>query len=404
MVKGFIAFVIGGFLFPQSIVAQADEDNLGFDDFMKQYSSTIFPSERDALLDQFWMKAANNTIPAIDKKNHDVLFLYRGTDSVRVVGDFTSWQFSMPLRRMPDSDVWYLKLVFEPDARLDYTYIVNGVETIDPLNPRRVAGPKGVRSELAMPDFTSPPELEIQPGMEQGTISTLTISSKALGYDHQVIVYLPARYETSSSARPVVYFQDGREYMEFAGATTQLDNLIGSGAVQSLIAVFVVPPESAKRNRITGYALNKLYEKFITTELVPFIDKKYRTVATSEARLLIGSGHGATASLAIALDNSNILANAASQSGIIQFSRDTLLTMFGSTAARPRIYLGIGSYEKNVDGADLLTAHRRLAKVLEQRQFPFRYREFRDGHSWGRWRAELPNILRWFFPRKADVH
>ncbi len=400
MYKTLMAFVFGSIVFSHLMFAQQTDGRANFDDFIKQYSSLIFPSERDALLDQFWRSVVKHGSPYVSETKHEAVFLYRGDDSVRVYGDFTSWVFQMPMKRLPDSNVWYLKLVFEPDARLDYLLVLNKMKEItDPLNPRTAVRPQGVRSELVMPDYTAPPELANQPNVAKGTTSTLTVSSKILGYDHQVIVYLPAGYEKTSADHPVAYFQDGKDYIDYGRTTTILDNLIASKGIEPLIGVFIVPPAGGKRTRMTEYSMNRLYERFVTTELVQFIDKKYRTRATPEGRLTIGSALGGVASLSLVLNHFDVVANAASQSGILPHKRDTLTTLFGATNARPRIYLSTGSYERNVGKMDLLTAHRRLSKVLEQRQFQYRYREVRDGHSWGPWRAELPNILRWFFPK-----
>ncbi len=378
-----------------------------FDQFLKEYTSTIFPGERDSLLGDFWRTALRRGIPYIEDDKTEVTFLYRGKDSVKVLGDFTSWTFRMPLRNLPESDLWYLKLSFEPDARLDYKFIVGGSkEVLDPHNQKIVPSGYGDHSELAMPDFVPAAELEEQKNIRRGNLNTLTVPSKILDYEHKVFVYLPPGYDGSKLSYPVAYFQDGSDYINFAKARTILDNLIIANVISPVIGVFIVPPTEPKRNRTTEYGASKSYETFFTTELIPFIDKKYRTDQKAASRLAIGASYGGLISLYIAFNNPTLVGNVASQSGFVSFRNDTLARLFRQALAKPlRVYLGVGSYEKNIGGgivpqteSDFLGANRRFSKMLEQKQYQFRYREFHDGHSWSRWRTELPNILRWFFP------
>ncbi|MEO8167027.1 MAG: alpha/beta hydrolase-fold protein [bacterium] len=382
-------------------------DDKSFDVFLKEYSSTIFPAERDLLLSEFWQTALRKGIPYIEDNKREVIFLFRGKDSVRLTGDFTSWAFRMPLRNLQESDLWYLKLSFEPDARLDYKFVLgNGREILDPNNPRIGPGGYGDHSELAMPDYSPAVELIEQKNIHKGNLVTMTVSSKILQYDHKIFVYLPPGYESSTLSYRVAYFQDGSDYINFGKARTVLDNLLDAKAIAPTIGVFVIPPTDSATNRTTEYGMSPSYEKFFITELIPFVDKKYRTEKTSGNRLIIGTSYGGLSSLCIAFNNQSQIENVASQSGYASFRNDTLSTLFRKAAPRHlKIYLGVGTYEKNVGGgvlpmreADLLAANRRLAKVFEQKQYTFQYREFHDGHSWSRWRTELPNILRWFFP------
>ena len=69
----------------------------------------------------------------------------------------------------------------------------------------------------------------------------------------------------------------------------------------------------------------------------------------------------------------------------------------------------IGTY----DDPAFLEANRRLAKALDGGRpaasgagapLYLRYREFHEGHSWGLWRARLPEMLRALFAAAADLH
>jgi len=377
-----------------------------FDDFLNQHTSAIFPTEKDSLFSLFWRQALKQGIPFVDSNRNDVTFLYRGSaDSVKVYGDFTSWTFKLKMRKLLETDLFYLKLSFEQDARLDYKLIVNNQEMLDPLNKGIGPGGYGDHSELTMPDFNRSLELKELDKTPKGTLTTLSHSSKVLGYGHKVFVYLPVGYDTGRAQYPVVYFQDGPDYVNFAKTPTILDNMIASKVIPPVIGVFVAPPTESTRNRATEYSLNDTYVKFFSTELIPFIDKKYRTNQTSTARYAVGASFGGLISLYLAFTNPNQISTAASQSGYVSFNNDTLLTMFKQSPAKPiRVYADVGTYEKNVGGfppgtteGNFYRANRSFRKILGQKEYAFEYRDFHDGHSWGRWRNELPYILRWFF-------
>ena len=151
--------------------------------------------------------------------------------------------------------------------------------------------------------------------------------------------------------------------------------------------------------------MNDAYVKYFNTELIPFIDKKFRTNPSGDGRFVIGASYGGLISLYLTFTNPNLFTTVASQSGFVSYKNDTLLTLFRQSITRPfRVYVDVGTYEKNVTGfaagtteANFYRANRDFRNVLEQREYPFEYRDFHDGHSWGRWRNELPYILRWFF-------
>ncbi|MCI0693235.1 T9SS type A sorting domain-containing protein [candidate division KSB1 bacterium] len=56
------------------------------------------------------------------------------------------------LQQLPATNFWYLGKNFEPEARLDYKFVLNGSTWIlDPHHNKTVLGGFGPNSELAMP-------------------------------------------------------------------------------------------------------------------------------------------------------------------------------------------------------------------------------------------------------------
>jgi enterochelin esterase family protein len=86
----------------------------------------------------------------------------------------------------------------------------------------------------------------------------------------------------------VIFVNYGNGAIEMGKMPNVLDNLIGK-RINPVIAVFVDSPNSFQE-----YAREKRaeYAKMIAKELVPYIDKNYRTKADPESRAFIGGDEG----------------------------------------------------------------------------------------------------------------
>jgi enterochelin esterase-like enzyme len=379
---------------------------LSFPVFLAAYHGAPDSASREEILSRFWTAVLQRGTPLVEPGDSSAVFLVRGSgDSAAVIGDMTRWKDPVPMSRLGGSDLFYTIMKFPYDARADYQIIVGAEDPmVDPANPRQVMGGYGMKSELAMPGFLRSEELDEQQGVPKGTLVTFTYRSPAPGSEHSIHVYLPAEYERAAARYPVAYFQDGGDYLSMAGARRILDNMIGGGSIRPIIAVFVVPPMLPRHNRLTEYAMNDAYVKFLVSRLVPHIDSTYRTLARARERVILGPSFAGLISLYAAFRHPDMFGNAASQSGYAGYGNDTLITLFRTEPARQiRLYLDVGTFETAVGpgsggGQDFLAGNRRLRDVLEERGYSFIYREFHDGHSWGRWQNELPFILRNFFP------
>lgn len=376
-----------------------------FAGFLESYRSATDPRLREETLARFWSMVCDRGTPLIEAGDSTAIFLYRGPgDSAAITGDMTAWLAPLPMARLEGTDLFWCMLTLPPDARLDYRIVTAGGDILDPANPHTVIGGHGTKSELAMPEFRRSVETAERTDVPRGTLQTLTHTSAALGYAHTLHVYLPAGYAGGTGRYPVVYLQDGEDYLTFAAAGTVLDNIIAGGSIPPLIAVFIVPPADSGRSRRTEYAMNDAYVKFLVSELVPLIDATYRTLPRAGERLALGASFGGLISLYAGFRHPGTFGNVASQSGFVSFNHDSLITLFRSTARLPlRVYADVGIYETAIGDhppgeRSFCAGNRRLRDVLEERGYGLLYREFHDGHSWGRWRNELPIILRHFFP------
>lgn len=386
-----------------------------FNTVIKNVSETTNHKVRQKIVDEFIRSKVKEVFPIFETKE-DVLFIYKGDGNPSIIGDMTNWERAIPYESINGTDLKFLRLRLDENARLEYGIILDDPELIspDPFNLFVIWNGFGPHSELAMPGYKRNPifndYLYGEKGEIQGLIE-LKSPKGALPYPHQVHVYLPPDYKGANRSYHSVYFQDGLDYVEFAVVPHLITELIILGEIEPLVAVFVTPPNRYLQdmpNRLTEYGLNDNYVHFFTRELVPMIEKRFRVKNEPEKRLVVGDSFGGLISLYIAFKESNVFRLVYSQSGYHSFKDGQLINLFEQSPAKLiRIYNDVGLYEEKVgtgmlpDGeTDFLKANRDLYSVLKKKGYDVVYREYPEGHTWGNWRTHLIDALIHFFPGK----
>ncbi len=391
------------------------EDHNIFSKFYDEVTQTSNIAEKQILVNEFISEVRNKEYPLYENDS-TVILLYQGdVKSVTVLGDMGDWVNKFYMQQIEKTDLFYYRANYEPDARLEYWLLIdeNQYPIIDPLNKFIVRNGLGEISELAMPKYKRHPLFDHYIHGEIGQFENLEeiiLTSNFLNYDHVIHVYLPPGYQESDKKYPVVYFQDGKDYIEFAVVPYILDSMIKDKLIDPVIAVFVTPPnlhQPKVPNRSTEYGLNDEYVSFFVSELVPLVDSKFRTIDEPDARLVVGDSYGGLISLYIGFSNSDSFEKVYSQSGYHSFNNDKIIKLINDSEKKTiKIYLDCGIYEKQVGAAFLpesernfLEGNRRLKKALEEKGYDFNYYEYPEGHTWGNWRRHFIDAIEYFFKR-----
>jgi enterochelin esterase-like enzyme len=227
-----------------------------------------------------------------------------------------------------------------------------------------------------------------------------TIHSKHLGTSERILIYTPQRYSPLISY-PVLYVQDGDDYLALGRLATLLDQLTQREEIGDLIAVFL-PVDKAQRN--ARYhpegSYHQAYKRFLAEEVVAYVDKHYSTHPLGNARTLLGESLGGVVSLFTALTYPHTFGQVACQSAAMD---DRLNRQVEQTdiPAPLTVYLEVGTEETAVDTSrgplNLLAANERLRDILQQKRVTLTYKTFSGDHTWGYWQENLPHMLRAFF-------
>ena len=368
-----------------------------FKDFLARVNRLPNPADKTAVVDSF-MRAARFPYSEIDPASptgYAAYFVYRGSaSSVTAPGDFNFWNMAADrLLQLPATNLWYLGKNFEPEARLDYKFVLNGSTWIlDPHHNKTVPGGFGPNSELAMPLYVQPEEIQYYPAIAHGRIETTTFASSVLNNSRPVKIYLPPDYDTGSRQPGVIIVHDGLEYVSLAFMDRVLDHLHSRHEISTPVAVFIPPVSAAERSAEYAGAKRDLFSRFIVEEILPYVENRYRVDNLASRRATLGASNGGHISFYLAFNYPNVFGLAAGQSSYISSQLQSLAA--AAQTLSQRFYVDVGTY----DLSGFPPTNRNWRNQLASRGFAVQYAEFHEGHSWGNWRAHIDEALRFLFP------
>ena len=136
----------------------------------------------------------------------------------------------------------------------------------------------------------------------------LKFHSNILNEERTLNLYLPDNYKSTKAKYPVLYQLDGEE-KNFLNAVQTLWDLSSPGEKPEMIVVGIkntdrwrdMLPVKQKKHPTSGGAHN--FSKFLHLELVPYIDKNYRT---NHVRILSGQSNSALFTLFVLIEDKNV--------------------------------------------------------------------------------------------------
>ncbi|WP_127585890.1 alpha/beta hydrolase [Paenibacillus koleovorans] len=223
------------------------------------------------------------------------------------------------------------------------------------------------------------------------------LSSAYLPEPRSLRIVLPPGYNELLSY-PVIYCQDGEDFINFGRIATQLTRLVLDEGLEPAILVAV---DVDKKVRTDEYAPEgsrfEAYCRFFAEELIPHIESRYPARPQPDARILAGDSLGGTVSLHLALDYPQLSTRVISLSGALLTSTQERLQREERDLAWLDLYMLIGLDEEQVETTrgvfDFLQANRDTLKLLHTRNAKVTYVEKPGKHLWGFWQTELPYAL-----------
>ncbi|MBI4166350.1 MAG: esterase family protein [Acidobacteria bacterium] len=144
------------------------------------------------------------------------------------------------------------------------------------------------------------------------------VPSAILGRPVSVCVALPPTYTSTQKRFPTLYFLHGlfeneRSWSERGGLQI-LQDLWARGEVGEFL---VVLPDGGKTFYINAYDGHERYEDFFINELVPWVDRTYRTIATPAERGISGTSMGGFGALHLAMEHPDVFGSVSAHSAAL---------------------------------------------------------------------------------------
>jgi enterochelin esterase-like enzyme len=287
-----------------------------------------------------------------------------------------------------------------------YYFTVDGVRLPDPNNPQVKIGyvTTTTTSLLTVPG-DKPAFYDVQ-DVPHGEIRTLLYTSKSNGITRELTAYLPPGYDDGQRRRyPVLYLlhgfaNDHHSWHRYGRANDILDNLIAQRAIEPLIVVMPlgyggahvngdgtgIPPAIGDRGDVA------LYERDLLEDVIPMIDKKYRTFADRKHRAIVGFSMGGGQAGRIGLKHLAVFSTVGIMSAGMAGGPDTepMKTLAADAAKTNKLidllWIACGTDDTALKGA------KTLHEALDRAGIQHTYLETDGAHHWRVWRRYLRDL------------
>ena len=245
-----------------------------------------------------------------------------------------------------------------------YNFLVDGATVTDP-DSDTYCGSYGRSSAVEIPEGPEGDYYRPQ-NVPHGQVRSVVYHSSFSGEYRRCMVYTPAGYENSLTRRyPVLYLQHGMCEDETGWARQGkvnhiMDNLIAEGKCKPMIVVMDsgdcgIPfrPKKGEDPGKAREAFGATFPKILIQDIIPFIDREFRTIPDRENRAMAGLSWGGHQTLETTLPNLDKFAWIGTFSGALFLRGNELPTIHDGVFANPAafnrrvhaFFIGVGSEE-----------------------------------------------------------
>ncbi len=282
-----------------------------------------------------------------------------------------------------------------------YSYLVDGVRLLDPSNPRLVP------NLLSPSNYVHVPGPDAQPwdtsDVPHGTVHHHFYRSSVIGDNRDFYVYTPPGYDASASLRyPVLYLlhgfsDDASAWTSVGRANLILDTLISRGQAKPMIIAMPLgygAPDILKRSgpgsrekglRQRNYSM---FTNALLDEVIPLIERNYRTLTDRDSRAIAGLSMGGAESLLTGLNQLQTFSYIGSFSAGTLSDPDLSVDFPQLTGAFANGHINLLWIACGTDDS-LIKNNREIVAWLKARDIRLTAIETPGMHTWTVWRRNL---------------
>ncbi len=254
----------------------------------------------------------------------------------------------------------------------------------------------------------------------------ITLHSTHLNQDKRLFIYLPEDYQETETFYPVLYMHDGQNLFDdliapYGQSWRIIEQFQTHDDIPKMIVVGIESDKDARSDELIPYRFEFFdheqaggkadqYLKFITEQVKPFIDKRYRTLKSPKHTALMGSSFGAVNTLYAALEYEHFFSRYACVSNAYLFEgfKTPMNKRLASKAftTLKKLYIDVGTKEHKDDDIQekYITNNKALANTLKTKltKDQFRFQIIKDGkHHESDWEKRFKSIIEFLFSEEA---
>jgi enterochelin esterase-like enzyme len=343
------------------------------------------------------------------KPDNTVVFRVKAPNatSASVAGSFPS-SFARTVPMIKKDSVFEVTVGPLPSDMYEYDIILDGVPMLDPGNNGVTRDGAWIQSRLLIPGGQG--DLYDVRAVPHGDIKGVWYPSPAIGMERRMFIYTPPGYDKNTTKKyPVMYLLHGgggdeEAWLSRGRANYVLDNLIAAGKAVPMIVVITNgnpktpggpldrPVATAKDASGIGPMASGKFEESLVKDVVPYIEKNYRTINDADHRAVTGFSMGG-------YQTQNITAAYPDK-----FKYIGVMSMGLFSSVRPEGYnkdlhvKQLKELQKNNPKVYWVAIGRqdflyesvvKLKELYDEIGFKYTYRENEGTHDWNSWRLYL---------------
>jgi len=339
----------------------------------------------------------------IDKRVTLRIYAPKATE-VALRGDWMEGPGTVKLEK-DDKGVWSATIgPLTPDF-YSYSFAVDGVRTLDPKNATIKQGVSSLDNMFFLPGAES--EFEDNKAVQHGEIRKVWYQSSTLGAQRRVHIYFPPGYENGKERYPVFYLLHGGGDEDSGWSTIGragfiIDNLIAAKKARPMIVVMPngslprppaapgAPPDPA----VTA-SLQERFTNELMKDVMPFVEKNYRTLAGRDNRAIAGLSMGGGQTTRVITTHPDQFAYVAVWSAGVnpQTNADFEKRNAAFLASADKLNKQIKLFSISVGDKDFaLAGSKNLAELLKKNSIKHELNISGGGHTWINWRRYLNEL------------
>lgn len=332
--------------------------------------------------------------------NGTITFRYQNASASKVTVS-TDASFDPLVMQKDSSGLWSVTTKPLPAEYYNYSFIVDGVSQLDPLNGHVNANIVSLSSNVLVPGKPPAPwELTQIPHGNVTRHMLTTYIARGLPMDQEpYFIYTPPNYDAKrKGGYPVLYLLHGWSdygggWVDVGRANLILDSLISTGSVVPMIVVmpqgygdysFVTSGHDVWKDQAKVVGNLNLYSKMLMQEIIPAVERDYPIAKGRDNHAIAGLSMGGLEALTIGINQSSYFAYVGGFSAAVK-SLNFKQQMMDPGQARDLRVLWVACGTSD----DLIQPNRDFVGWAKAQHLPVTPIETEGKHTWLVWRDNL---------------